>query len=323
LIRLTRQYNNTIAKLNAVNNFLAQEIENTKESKRTVLYGKKITVKCKTSCYIHHIIMDNKVKPSKYVNTKAANQTLKLDKLKVKTINDWKCPVPNFNIDDISVKESINGILMRDLQEKTLKISGDQEVSGNLSYNAIYIFKILLILIYLYTISYFLIILGTHIFINLHTINASIPLDIATNSTRQIVQMREARVKELYLTEDEFFLPLNGSMTVMNGSITATKVRVTGLVELKGGITGKGIEKLAPMKYISTPLILDDDYFLQDVIFSNLVKTKDIVRIRGPSLKEISENRIPLDSNVPVHLTLSSDKTVIIYSYFKIYIYDV
>lgn len=124
--------------------------------------------------------------------------------------------------------------------------------------------------------------------------------------------MREARVKELYLTEDEFFLPLNGSMTVMNGSITATKVRVTGLVELKGGITGKGIEKLAPMKYISTPLILDDDYFLQDVIFSNLVKTKDIVRIRGPSLKEISENRIPLDSNVPVHLTLSSDKTVII-----------
>ncbi|GAB1868165.1 Closca [Camponotus japonicus] len=279
LIRLTRQYNNTIAKLNAVNNFLAQEIENTKESKRTVLYGKKITVKCKTSCYIHHIIMDNKVKPSKYVNAKAANQTLKLDKLKVKTINDWKCPVPNFNIDDISVKESINGILMRDLQEKTLKISGDQEVSG------------------------------THIFINLHTINASIPLDIATNSTRQIVQMREARVKELYLTEDEFFLPLNGSMTVMNGSITATKVRVTGLVELKGGITGKGIEKLAPMKYISTPLILDDDYFLQDVIFSNLVKTKDIVRIRGPSLKEISENRIPLDSNVPVHLTLSSDKT--------------
>lgn len=144
-------------------------------------------------------------------------------------------------------------------------------------------------------------------------------MDIATNTTRQVVQMREARVKELYLIENEFFLPLNGSTTIMNGSITATKVRVTGLVELKGGIRGKGIKKLAPLKYISTPLILDGDYFLQDVIFNNLVKTKDIVRIRGPSLKEILENRIPLDSNVPVHLTLSSDKTVIILKF----IYDV
>lgn len=125
------------------NSLLAQKTEDTKGSKRTVLYGKKVTVKCKTSCYIHRIITDNKIKSSKYVNTaEAANQTLKFAKLKVKTINDWKCPVPNFNIDDISVKESINGILMQDLQEKTLKISGDQEVSGNLLYNVTYIYML-------------------------------------------------------------------------------------------------------------------------------------------------------------------------------------
>lgn len=113
------------------NDLLTQRTESTKGSKRTVLYGKKVTVKCKTSCYIHRIITDNIVKSSKYVNTaEAANQTQKFAKLKVKTVNNWKCPVPYFNIDDISVKESINGILMRDLQEKTLKISGDQEVSG-------------------------------------------------------------------------------------------------------------------------------------------------------------------------------------------------
>lgn len=144
-------------------------------------------------------------------------------------------------------------------------------------------------------------------------INASIPLDIATNSTRQIVHMRKATVKELYLTEDEFFLPLNGTeLTVMNGSITAAKVRVTGLVELKGGITGKGIEKLAPLKYVSTSLILYGDRFLQNVSFSNFVKAKDIVRTRGMSLKKILKNCIPLNSNVSVHLILSSDKTVII-----------
>ncbi|XP_070162269.1 uncharacterized protein [Polyergus mexicanus] len=280
LVRLTRQYKNAIAKLNATNSLLAQETENTEESKRAVLYGKKITVKCKTSCRIHRIITDDEVKPAaKYINSKIANQTLEFAKVKVKTINDWKCPVPNFNINDISVKESINGILMRDLQEETLKIVGDQKVSG------------------------------THIFANLHAINASIPLDIATNRTRQIVRMKKATVKELYLTEDEFFLPLNGTTTVMNGSITAAKVRVTGLVEMKGGITGKGIEKLAPLKYISAPLTLYGDHFLQNVTFSNLVKAKDIVRTRGLSLKEILKNRVSLNSNVSVHLILSSDKT--------------
>lgn len=134
---MTRKYNNTIAKLNSANSLLMQGTENTEGSERTILYGKKITVKCKTSCRIHRIITDDEIKPTaKYVNSEAANQTLEFTNLKVKTINDWKCPIPNFNIDDISVKGSINGILMQDLQEKTLKISGDQEVSGNLLYNA-------------------------------------------------------------------------------------------------------------------------------------------------------------------------------------------
>lgn len=164
----------------------------------------------------------------------------------------------------------------------------------------------------IFTLSLFYVrILGMHIFANLHAANASIPLNIATNSTKQIVWMREARVKELHLTEDEFFLPLNGSTTVMNGSITASKVRVTGLVELKGRLTGKGFEKLAPLKYISEPLTLKGNHFVQNVTFSKLVKAKDIVRTRGPSLKEILENRVSLDSNVSVHLILSSDKTVI------------
>ncbi|XP_072746368.1 uncharacterized protein [Anoplolepis gracilipes] len=278
LIHLTRQYKNTIAKLNAANSLL-QETEDKEGSKRRVLYGKKITVKCKSSCHIHHIITDDKIiKPTaKYSD--AANQTLEFAKIRVQTINNWKCPVPNFKIDDISVKESINGILMQDLQEKTLKISGDQEVSG------------------------------IHTFDNLHATNASIPLDIATSRTRQTVQMRNARVKELRLLEDEFLLPLNGSTTIMNGSITAAKVRVTGLIELKGGITGKGIEKLVPLKYVSAPLTLHGDRFLQNVTFSNFIKAKDVVRTDGPSLKEILENHVPLDSNVPVHLILSSDKT--------------
>lgn len=106
-------------------------MQEAERSKHTVLYGKKITVKCKSSCYVRHIITDNKIKP-KYNLSESTHQTLKLPKLKVNTINNWKCPIPNIVVDDISVDKSINGILIQDLQEGTLKISGDQEISGNL-----------------------------------------------------------------------------------------------------------------------------------------------------------------------------------------------
>lgn len=122
--------------------------------------------------------------------------------------------------------------------------------------------------------------------------------------------MKEARVKELHLTDDEFFLPLNGSAVTMNGSITAAKVRVTGLVSLKGGLKGKGIEKLMLLKDIFIPLTLPGDCFLQNVTFRNFVKTKDIVGPQGQSLRGILENSVPLDSNVPQHLILLSNKTV-------------
>lgn len=136
------------------------------------------------------------------------------------------------------------------------------------------------------------------------------PLNIATISIGQTVRITEARVKGLHLTEDEFFLPLNGSTTVMNGSITAPKVTVTGTVNMRCGIKGKGRDKIAPVKEISAPMILHNDRFLQNVTFRNLVKVKDIVSTRGLSLREILKNGVSLDSDVPVHLILSSDKTV-------------
>ncbi|KYM83201.1 hypothetical protein ALC53_06469, partial [Atta colombica] len=277
LVQLTKRYKSINAKLNLTNSLLTQRTENAEKSKHIVLHGKKLTIKCKTNCHIHRIIMDGGIKP-KYVKSKP-NEVLQLAKLKVKTLLDWRCPVPNFKIDDIFVKKSINGILMRDLQERALKISGDQVITGN------------------------------HVFANLRATDVLIPLNIATRSIEQTVYMKEARVKDLYLTKDEFFLPLNGPTTIMHSSITATKVRLTGLVKTSGKITGRGIERLKPLKEILTPLVLSGDRFLQNVTFSNFVKAKDIVRSRGLSMKEILENTVPLDSNVSVHLILSSNKT--------------
>jgi len=117
-----------VAKLNSSKSVLVQEAE---KSKYTVLYGKKVAIKCRSNCYVRHIITDNKIKP-KYNLSESIHQTLELSKLKVNTINNWKCPIPNIVVHDISVEKSINGISMQDLQEGTLKISGDQEISGNL-----------------------------------------------------------------------------------------------------------------------------------------------------------------------------------------------
>lgn len=136
------------------------------------------------------------------------------------------------------------------------------------------------------------------------------PLNIATHNTTHTIRIKEAKVKELYLTENEFLLPLNVTTTTMTGSITAAKVRITGFVNLKGGISGKGREKLAPLKEIPVPLTLLKDCFLQNVTFRNVIKINNIIRTQGLSLKEILENSISLDSNIQEHIMLSSDKIV-------------
>lgn len=116
--------------LNLANNTLIQGT-NTEKSKYTVLHGKKVTVQCGTKCHVHRLNTDTEIKPADRSNKLKTADTLKFCNLKVKTMNNWKCPVPNIAIHDIFVKESVNGILMKDLQEGTLKISGDQEVLGN------------------------------------------------------------------------------------------------------------------------------------------------------------------------------------------------
>lgn len=127
---MTERYESTIAKLNLTRSLLERRTENAERSKNEILHGKKITVKCKTNCHVHHIITDGGIKPTaKYMEP---DQILQFANLKVKTINNWKCPVPNYKIDDILVTKSVNEILMRDLQERTLKVSGDQVISGDL-----------------------------------------------------------------------------------------------------------------------------------------------------------------------------------------------
>ncbi|XP_014469815.1 PREDICTED: uncharacterized protein LOC106741904 [Dinoponera quadriceps] len=289
LVRLTERYRRTISMLNLANNILTRGTS-TGKSQRTVLYGKKVTVQCKTKCYVRRLNTDTEMRPvERSGKLKSSDQALKFANLKVKAMNNWKCPIPSFEIDDIFVKGTVNGILMETLQEGTLRISGNQTVSGE------------------------------HFFSNLYATNISIPLDIATHKTSVILQIVEARAKELHLINDEFFLPLNGPTSTMTGSITAVKVKITGLIESKGKIAGKSAEKLMPIKDIYTPLELPRDCFLQNVTFRNLVRARDIVILNDNnnetivrpklSMKKILENKIPLNSSLPKHVILFAHKT--------------
>lgn len=131
LIRLTRQYKITIDKLNLLDDRLAREIKIDENPESMILHGKKLTVKCKGNCYVNRLITESKIEYETGKGKKSINKMF--NNLKVNTINNWKCPIPNINVEDIYVKEFVNGISMQKLQKETLRISGDQNVSGNFS----------------------------------------------------------------------------------------------------------------------------------------------------------------------------------------------
>lgn len=130
LIRLTQQYKNVITKFNLTNNLLKQGIRGLDRSNYTVLHGRKIAVKCSSNCYVRNLKTDTGIKPIAKYRQSEPIEILRFTQLKVKAINDWKCPVPNPKIDDVFVSGTINGMSMQTLQKETLKISGDQEILG-------------------------------------------------------------------------------------------------------------------------------------------------------------------------------------------------
>lgn len=96
------------------------------------LHGKIVQVKCKQKCKV------NRLNAIGYVNrlpflimSIRMNRTLDPDELNIKELKNWRCPVLSLPIEEVTVSESINGITLKYLQENALKVTGDQEVSGN------------------------------------------------------------------------------------------------------------------------------------------------------------------------------------------------
>ncbi|KAK2582296.1 hypothetical protein KPH14_004637 [Odynerus spinipes] len=276
--KLTKQYKYFAIQLETMNDSFSQKIYNNNSQFKTI-HAKKVQIKCKSLCKINNMIIKEKDNPLlKLRSTRSFNQNLTFKNLKTRNITNFKCPTPAFIPQNFYPKKLINNISLSDLQEKTLKISNDQVVTGD------------------------------HIFVELDVVHSVMPLDIATNFTTQTIHAKEIRVKELNLKNNGFLLPLNGPPSKISGCLTASKVKVKGYIDLKGGLKGEGARSLMPVKQVPGFIEINGNRSFHNVKIANILKTKDIYRQKGKSLKYILDNGVPLSTrNLPMHLIFSSN----------------
>ena len=277
LRNVSMQYKRLVSKLQEQKAILSNKLHSGNLT-LTSFHAKKIRVNCKPKCKVSRLnVNGNPGLLSKLKKKSDQNQTLTLKAASIKEIKNWKCPLVSLPIEDVVVGESINGISLDDLQKNVLKVIGDQEVSGE------------------------------HVFSRMNVTNALVPLDIASNLTKREVRAREIRVKELILTDGGFLLPLNGSPTTITGSLIASTVKVRGNISLQGRLSGSLRNSMPRVTTISESLTVNGDIVLEEATIENL-RSEDLIASKAGSVKDILSNAISVRGNVPVSLTLSSEK---------------
>nr|KAF7416741.1 hypothetical protein H0235_011272 [Vespula pensylvanica] len=278
---LTRQYNYLTTKLKAINHSLSKKLNNNNSQFKT-LHAHKVQVTCESLCKVNNIIIKEKTNPLfKLRSIKNIGQNLTFTSLKIENIDNFKCPIPAFTPKNFYLQGLINNISLSDLQKNTLKTSGNQMITGD------------------------------HVFVELDVFHSVMPLDIATNSTMKSVYAKEIRVKELHLKKDGFLLPLNGPLSKISGCITASKVKVKGLINLNGGLKGESTSSLMPVKHVPDFMEINENRNFHNITIVNTLKTKDVYRQSGKSLKIILDNGILINNNnFPMHLIFSNNNVI-------------
>ncbi|KAK9305650.1 hypothetical protein QLX08_003423 [Tetragonisca angustula] len=272
-----KQYKKLISKFQAQKVAIRNKLR-PKNMTISSLHGKTVQVKCKQKCKVNRLNVTGYVSrlPLLIMSMKM-NRTLGPGELNIKKLKNWRCPVLSLPIEEVTVSGSINGITLKYLQENALKVTGDQEVSGKHSFDAV------------------------------KAANVSMPLNIATYLTNQDVVIEKIKVKQLTLTTGGILLPLNGSFSTITGSIKTPKLKIKNLVDLKGKIEGKWKPRLSRTIFINEPMTLNNNISLENVKIDNLISTNLIASKTG-SIKSTLSNAISLQDNVPVSLILSNEK---------------
>ncbi|XP_015188612.1 PREDICTED: uncharacterized protein LOC107072855 [Polistes dominula] len=277
LQNLTRQYEYLSTQIQTMNDYLNKKINNSNIQLKT-LRANKVQVRCESQCKVNNIIITGKDNPLfKLKSIKDINQNITFSNLKVKNINNFKCPIIALTPTNLYLKGLINNVSLSDLQENTLKISGDQIVQSD------------------------------HIFVELHVDHSIVPLNIATNFTTQTVHAKKIYVKELHVKKDGFLLPLNGPPSKISGCITVKNVNVTGQITLKGGLRGKGASLLMPIKRVPDFMEINGNRHFHNITIINTLRTKDIYSQNGKTLKVILNNGILINNKFPRHVIFSNN----------------
>ncbi|XP_053989170.1 uncharacterized protein LOC128881831 [Hylaeus volcanicus] len=273
---VSKQYKKVVSKLQE-----QKEIMNNKLLSDNVtlpsLHVKSVRVKCKAKCKVKRLnIRENSDLLSKLKMRNNSDSTRTFKAVSVKEVKNSKCPLFSFPIEDVIVDKTINGVSLDELQANTLKVNGNQEVSGK------------------------------HIFYHINVTDAFMLLNIAKDFIKQEVHAKEIRVKELNVTSDGVLLSLNGPSTTMNGLIKASKIKVKGIINLSGPISGDFAKPLSPVMTISEPMTLES-LTLANAKIEHL-KAGNLIANKAGSVKDILSNAVSLHNNVPVSLVLSTDR---------------
>lgn len=298
-------YKKLLARFETANDLLIKKrtLENPHISN---LQAKIIRIAPSGTCHIKNLVTELPCDLlSKLPRINDKTQSLRFENVHVDTLEGFPCPKIGVQLEDVQVDGLINGMSLDDILENALRISGDQVVTG---------------IIYIDFIvrcckqnvkNFFFFVIAEHTFEELHVDSLIAPnIEIASTYTRQVIRTEEIHADELILTEGGLLLPLDGEPVTMTGTITAKNVTFNNLVELRGKISGRGIEKFSPMAFFPGEHELKGNYTFGDVRILELLVTEDIVRDSGKSVTEIIDNVIPLDADVPVHLHFMSNRTV-------------
>ena len=129
---LTERYSELVSRFTMVNESLNQAIPVMNATFDTLRVD-IVHANCTDQCSAKKLV--TKIKCNNFSNLRTMqneSQVLKFEHVKVDKLDGFPCPKAAIKIEEINVNGLVNGIKFEDLEKNTLKLSGDQVVSGNI-----------------------------------------------------------------------------------------------------------------------------------------------------------------------------------------------
>ncbi|XP_011299447.1 uncharacterized protein clos [Fopius arisanus] len=272
---ITRIYKRVISRLEDVNKHLETAVSLDKPV-FTSLSAESIRVMSKVITMNMNLSMPEEF-ISKLRTPGDPNKNMIFENVRTTSIDNFKCPIPAIRYEEISVTGLVNGISFQSFVDDALKTNEEnQTIKGRFSFDT------------------------------LIADDADLDIDVAWKTTRQELRFMSITAEDLH-TASGYLLPLDGDPVTMTGDLTVSRVKMGGLVDVRGPIQGVSGDRMRPMTDISAPMVLEGHYHLADVKIDDLLEAEDLSGPNGESYREIRRSALPLRSkSIPIHMKFLS-----------------